>query len=83
MLLNVKILGLGNCLQAPVSDREYRAMLRETPSFLHLAEIIIKEGKGEELMPHEADPCAPINALRFSILLLDITCEICTMYVYL
>ncbi|BBN08833.1 hypothetical protein MPTK1_4g14850 [Marchantia polymorpha subsp. ruderalis] len=40
-------------------------MLRETPSFLHLAEIIIKEGKGEELMPHEADPCAPINALRW------------------
>ncbi|BBN11144.1 hypothetical protein MPTK1_5g09420 [Marchantia polymorpha subsp. ruderalis] len=55
----------GAILQAPVSDREYRATLPETPGLLDLAEIMIKEGKGEELMPREADPCAPINALRY------------------
>ncbi|KAL3689672.1 hypothetical protein R1sor_015981 [Riccia sorocarpa] len=55
----------GAILQAPVSDREYRATLPETPDLLDLAERMVKEGKGEELMPREADPSAPINALRY------------------
>ncbi|KAG7609718.1 Fusarinine C esterase sidJ [Arabidopsis suecica] len=52
-------------LQAPVSDREYKATLPETPAMIDLAANMIKEGRGEELMPREADPCAPISAYRY------------------
>ncbi|KAF8087959.1 hypothetical protein N665_0558s0010 [Sinapis alba] len=52
-------------LQAPVSDREYKATLPETPAMIDLAANMIKEGRAEELMPREADPCAPISAYRY------------------
>ncbi|CAG7879576.1 unnamed protein product [Brassica rapa] len=52
-------------LQAPVSDREYKATLPETPAMIDLAAKMIKEGRAEELMPREADPCAPISAYRY------------------
>ncbi|ESQ41913.1 hypothetical protein EUTSA_v10013904mg [Eutrema salsugineum] len=52
-------------LQAPVSDREYKATLPETPTMIDLAANMIKEGRAEELMPREADPCAPISAYRY------------------
>ncbi|KAG0580114.1 hypothetical protein KC19_4G147700 [Ceratodon purpureus] len=55
----------GAILQAPVSDREFRATLPETQPMLELAEKMIKEGKGEELMPRDASPEAPITANRF------------------
>uniref|UniRef100_A0A7I4DMQ7 Uncharacterized protein n=1 Tax=Physcomitrium patens TaxID=3218 RepID=A0A7I4DMQ7_PHYPA len=55
----------GAILQAPVSDREFRATLPETQPMLELAERMIKEGKGEELMPRDASPEAPITANRF------------------
>lgn len=52
-------------LQAPVSDREYRATLPETAAMIDLASNMIREGRGSELMPTEADPCAPITAHRY------------------
>ncbi|KAK4283635.1 hypothetical protein QN277_000564 [Acacia crassicarpa] len=52
-------------LQAPVSDREYRATLPETASMIDLAANLIREGRGSELMPREADSSAPINAYRY------------------
>ncbi|KAJ4722365.1 UPF0613 protein PB24D3.06c [Melia azedarach] len=52
-------------LQAPVSDREYRATLPETAAMIDLASTMIKEGRGLELMPKEADPCSPITAQRY------------------
>ncbi|CAF2341318.1 hypothetical protein HID58_038925 [Brassica napus] len=52
-------------LQAPVSDREYKATLPETPALIDLAAKMISEGRAEELMPKEADPCAPISAYRY------------------
>ncbi|XP_057744923.1 UPF0613 protein PB24D3.06c [Arachis stenosperma] len=52
-------------LQAPVSDREYRATLPETASMIDLAAKMISEGRGSELMPREADPCSPITAYRY------------------
>ncbi|XP_057524568.1 UPF0613 protein PB24D3.06c-like isoform X1 [Amaranthus tricolor] len=52
-------------LQAPVSDREYRATLPETASMIDLASKMISEGKGSDLMPREANPDAPITAYRF------------------
>ncbi|CAM6095482.1 unnamed protein product [Calypogeia fissa] len=55
----------GAILQAPVSDREYRASLPETAQMLDLADSLIKVGRGQELMPREANPDAPITALRF------------------
>lgn len=51
-------------LQAPVSDREYRATLPETAAMLDLAESMIKTGKANDLMPREASPEAPITAYR-------------------
>ncbi|KAH7573710.1 hypothetical protein JRO89_XS03G0196300 [Xanthoceras sorbifolium] len=51
-------------LQAPVSDREYRATLPETAAMIDLASEMIKEGRKSEIMPREADPCAPITAYR-------------------
>lgn len=54
-------------IQAPVSDREYRATLPETQPMLELAENMIKDGKGEELMPRDASPEAPITAYRYKI----------------
>lgn len=50
--------------QAPVSDREYRATLPETATLIDLASIMIKEGRGSELMPKEADESSPITANR-------------------
>ncbi|CAI0560015.1 unnamed protein product [Linum tenue] len=55
----------GAILQAPVSDREYKATLPETAAMIDLASSMIAEGKGSELMPREADPCAPITAYRY------------------
>ncbi|KAF9604681.1 hypothetical protein IFM89_009117 [Coptis chinensis] len=52
-------------LQAPVSDREYRATLPETASMIDLASTMIGEGRGMDLMPREADPEAPMTAYRY------------------
>uniref|UniRef100_A0A2P2J4S0 UPF0613 protein PB24D3.06c n=1 Tax=Rhizophora mucronata TaxID=61149 RepID=A0A2P2J4S0_RHIMU len=52
-------------LQAPVSDREYRATLSETAAMIDLASTMIEDGRGSELMPREADPSAPITAYRY------------------
>ncbi|KAJ4847252.1 hypothetical protein Tsubulata_004664 [Turnera subulata] len=51
-------------LQAPVSDREYRATLPETAAMIDLASKMIAEGRGSELMPMEADS-SPITAYRY------------------
>lgn len=53
-------------VQAPVSDREYRATLPETASMIDLASTMIAEGRSSELMPKEADPSAPITAYRYA-----------------
>ncbi|XP_008790967.1 UPF0613 protein PB24D3.06c-like isoform X2 [Phoenix dactylifera] len=55
----------GVILQAPVSDREYRATLPETAAMIDLAAKMISEGRGMELMPREANPDAPITAYRY------------------
>eukprot|EP00249_Psilotum_nudum_P010778 c22763_g1_i1 orf=351-1220(+) len=55
----------GAILQAPVSDREYRASLPGTAGFIDLAESMIKEGREGDLMPREACPEAPISAYRY------------------
>ncbi|XP_047315779.1 UPF0613 protein PB24D3.06c-like [Impatiens glandulifera] len=52
-------------LQAPVSDREYRATLPETASMIDLASKMISEDRGLEFMPREADPVAPLTADRY------------------
>ncbi|XP_042514850.1 UPF0613 protein PB24D3.06c-like [Macadamia integrifolia] len=52
-------------LQAPVSDREYRATLPETAEMIDLASSMIREGRGMDLMPREANPDAPITAYRY------------------
>ncbi|XP_024960097.1 UPF0613 protein PB24D3.06c [Cynara cardunculus var. scolymus] len=52
-------------LQAPVSDREFRATLPETAGMIDLASKLISEGQGLELMPREANPDSPITAYRF------------------
>ncbi|XP_062187645.1 UPF0613 protein PB24D3.06c-like isoform X2 [Phragmites australis] len=55
----------GVILQAPVSDREYRATLPETAEMIDLAAKMISEGRGIDLMPREANPDAPITAYRY------------------
>ncbi|KAL9233099.1 hypothetical protein vseg_008137 [Gypsophila vaccaria] len=52
-------------LQAPVSDREYRATLPETAAMIDLASKMISEDKGTDLMPREANEDAPISAYRY------------------
>ncbi|KAK1318760.1 hypothetical protein QJS10_CPB04g00660 [Acorus calamus] len=52
-------------LQAPVSDREYRATLPETAEMIDLATTMISEGREMELMPTKANPDAPITAYRY------------------
>ncbi|KAL7123919.1 hypothetical protein ABFS83_14G014500 [Erythranthe nasuta] len=52
-------------LQAPVSDREFKATLAETPSMIDLASNMISENRGSELMPLEANPDSPITAYRY------------------
>ncbi|KAF7144561.1 hypothetical protein RHSIM_Rhsim04G0207200 [Rhododendron simsii] len=52
-------------LQAPVSDREYRATLPETAAMIDLASEMIGDGRVSELMPREANPDAPITAFRY------------------
>lgn len=52
-------------LQAPVSDREFRATLPETAGMIDLASKLISEGQGSELMPREANSDSPITAYRF------------------
>ncbi|MCI23250.1 alpha/beta hydrolase family protein, partial [Trifolium medium] len=47
---------------APVSDREYQSTLPQTAAMIDLAAKMISEGRGSEIMPREADPCAPITA---------------------
>lgn len=56
-------------VQAPVSDREYKATLPETASMIDLASTMINEGRGSELMPREANPDSPITAYRWVALL--------------
>jgi hypothetical protein len=51
-------------IQAPVSDREYRATLPETAAMIDLASTLISEGRGSELLPREADSTSPITASR-------------------
>ncbi|KAK6913869.1 Fusarinine C esterase SidJ [Dillenia turbinata] len=55
----------GAILQAPVSDREYRATLPETAAMIDLASTMIREGRGLELMPREADSEASVTAYRY------------------
>ncbi|XP_058077792.1 UPF0613 protein PB24D3.06c isoform X1 [Magnolia sinica] len=55
----------GAILQAPVSDREYRATLPETAAMIDLASTMITEGRAMDLMPREANPDAPITAYRY------------------
>ncbi|RLN35016.1 hypothetical protein C2845_PM03G24790 [Panicum miliaceum] len=55
----------GVILQAPVSDREYRATLPETAEMIDLSAKMISEGRGMDLMPREANPDAPITAYRY------------------
>ncbi|EFJ22803.1 hypothetical protein SELMODRAFT_89905 [Selaginella moellendorffii] len=55
----------GAILQAPVSDREYRATLPGTAAMIDLADEMIKEGRELDLMPRGAEPAAPITAHRF------------------
>ncbi|KAK1395184.1 UPF0613 protein like [Heracleum sosnowskyi] len=55
----------GAILQAPVSDREYKATLPETAPMIDLASKMISEGRGSELMPREANPDSPITAYRY------------------
>ncbi|KAJ6842010.1 UPF0613 protein PB24D3.06c [Iris pallida] len=55
----------GVILQAPVSDREYRATLPETAEMIDLALNMITEGRAMELMPRKANPDAPITAYRY------------------
>eukprot|EP00250_Pteridium_aquilinum_P033141 c5241_g1_i1 orf=341-1390(-) len=55
----------GAILQAPVSDREYRATLPGTAAMIDLAAKMIKEGRPMDLMPREASPEAPITAYRY------------------
>lgn len=52
-------------LQAPVSDREYKASDPETAGLIDLASKMISEDRGSELMPREADSAAPITAYRY------------------
>lgn len=52
-------------LQAPVSDREYRATLPETAAMIDLASEMIGDSRVSELMPREANPDAPITASRY------------------
>lgn len=51
-------------VQAPVSDREYKATLPETAAMIDMASKMISEGRGSELMPREANPDSPITAYR-------------------
>jgi len=55
-------------LQAPVSDREHRATLSYTARYLSQAQAMIREGKGNELMPLAAEEGTPITANRFASL---------------
>ncbi|MCO5597215.1 hypothetical protein L7F22_051291 [Adiantum nelumboides] len=55
----------GIILQAPVSDREYRATLPGTAGMIDLAVEMIKQGRSMDLMPREAAPEAPITAYRY------------------
>ncbi|KAF6145274.1 hypothetical protein GIB67_041469 [Kingdonia uniflora] len=52
-------------LQAPGSDREYRATLPETAAMIDLASTMLSEDRGMDLMPREANPDAPITAYRY------------------
>ncbi|KAL3812702.1 hypothetical protein ACJIZ3_013970 [Penstemon smallii] len=52
-------------LQAPVSDREYKATLPNAAAMIDLASEMISEGQASELMPREANPDAPITAYRY------------------
>lgn len=55
---------LSDLIQAPVSDREYRATLPETAEMIDLAATMISEGRAMDLLPREANPDAPITAYR-------------------
>ncbi|KAG0261446.1 hypothetical protein BG011_001037 [Mortierella polycephala] len=59
---------LGIVLQGPVSDREFMASSTDMyDEYLHLAQRMINEGKGQELMVREVD-VAPVTAYRFKSL---------------
>lgn len=55
----------GVILQAPVSDREYRATMPGTAAMIDLADDMVKAGRSMDLMPREASPEAPISAYRY------------------
>ncbi|XP_051127981.1 UPF0613 protein PB24D3.06c isoform X2 [Andrographis paniculata] len=55
----------GAILQAPVSDREYKATFPETASMIDLASKMISDGRASEWMPREANPDSPITAYRY------------------
>ncbi|KAL0701114.1 hypothetical protein Bca4012_057236 [Brassica carinata] len=54
----VVLLGHSTGCQAPVSDKEYKPTLPETPALIDLAAKMTSEGRVEELVPREAEPCA-------------------------
>lgn len=58
----------GVILQAPVSDREYKELDPATPAMLKCAEDMIAQGRALEVLPREADECAPITAARYQSL---------------
>eukprot|EP00124_Ichthyophonus_hoferi_P004618 Ihof_evm1s531 gene=Ihof_evmTU1s531 len=51
-------------LQAPVSDREYMMTLPETPSFVTIAQDMLKAGQGDCFLPRDAWS-VPITAARY------------------
>ncbi|KAF8983808.1 hypothetical protein BGZ46_009453 [Entomortierella lignicola] len=58
----------GIVLQGPVSDREYMASTMDMyEEYLGIAQRMINDGKGQELMAREVD-VAPITAYRFNSL---------------
>ncbi|XP_051127982.1 fusarinine C esterase sidJ isoform X3 [Andrographis paniculata] len=57
----------GAILQAPVSDREYKATFPETASMIDLASKMISDGRASEWMPREANPDSPITAYSSAI----------------
>ncbi|KAF9167899.1 hypothetical protein DFQ26_002647 [Actinomortierella ambigua] len=58
----------GLILQGPVSDREYMASTMDNYSkYLTLAQAMIQDGRGQELLPRDAD-VAPMSAYRFNSL---------------
>ncbi|KAK9708908.1 hypothetical protein K7432_009348 [Basidiobolus ranarum] len=57
---------IGCILQGAVSDREYMSgSISDFQKHLALASELVRDGKGDELMPREIDPDTPTSAYRF------------------